>query len=74
MRSIRSYQREIALLKQLVRDMQWVQPSYNGSPSCSSCSAQQHWGCYHDCPAAKVTGDRGRVEEPQTLDEEGISG
>ena len=59
MKSIRTYQREIARLKQTITDMQWVQPTYNGNPSCSGCGEQKHHGCREECPAAKVTGDRG---------------
>ena len=60
-KSVRSYQREIAALKQLIAEMQWVQPSYNGNPSCSGCGNQKHWGCREDCPAAAITGDRGAL-------------
>lgn len=59
MKSIRSYQREIRKLKDLINDVQWVQPLYNGSPSCSGCGEQKHFGCSKECPVAKVTGDYG---------------
>ena len=59
MKSARTYQRQIAALKQLVAEMQWVQPTYNGSPSCAGCGAQEHWGCEKGCPAARVTGNHG---------------
>ena len=39
-RSVRSYQREISKLKKLVRQMTWVEPVYNGSPSCACCGHQ----------------------------------
>lgn len=42
MKSIRSYQREIKQLREMVASMLWVQPSYNGSPSCAFCGIQQH--------------------------------
>ncbi len=42
MRSARSYQRQIQRLMRLLEDVQWVQPAYNGSPSCSYCGEQQH--------------------------------
>lgn len=58
-RSVRTYQRKIAMLKQIIRDMQWVQPAYNGNPSCAGCGSQKHNGCEEDCPAAQITGDRG---------------
>jgi hypothetical protein len=58
-RSLTSYQREIRKLKALILSMQWVQPTYNGSPSCSSCGQQQHLGCTSWCAAARVTGNRG---------------
>lgn len=64
MRSVRSYQREISALKAAIREMQWVQPTYNGNQSCAGCGAQRHNGCEEDCPAASVTGDRGE-EEPR---------
>ena len=41
-RSVRSYQREIKNLRAWVDELQWVQPMYNGSPSCSGCGEQQH--------------------------------
>jgi hypothetical protein len=53
MRSQRSYQREIARLKRLVSDAEWVQPTYNGSPSCAFCGNQQHWNHAVDCPLPK---------------------
>ena len=55
----RTYQRRIAILMDLVTTMQWVQPAYNGCPSCAWCGAQKHLGCAKDCLAAKVTGDFG---------------
>jgi hypothetical protein len=61
-KSIRTYQRQIRALNALVADMQWVQPSYNGAPSCAGCGAMQYHGCDTDCPAAKITGDAGRPE------------
>lgn len=59
---VRTYQRQIAHLKRVIAEMQWVQPTYNGNQSCSGCGHQRHWGCESDCPAAKVTGDRGKPE------------
>ena len=58
-RSARSYQREIAKLKDVLNAAQWVQPSYNGAPSCSGCGAMKHHGCYEDCHVAAITGDAG---------------
>lgn len=49
-RGRRSYQREIRKLRELVRSVEWVQPMYNGSPSCPFCGAQQHWGHTASCP------------------------
>ena len=63
MKSIRTYQRKIKELKDLVSSIQWVQPTYNGSPSCSGGGAQQHHGCEKDCPVAKITKNRGETEE-----------
>lgn len=50
-RSVRSYQREIRALKHMIASMLWVQPGYNGSPSCSYCGEQQH---LHATPCAAV--------------------
>lgn len=61
-RSARSYQREIRILKDVIRAAQWVQPMYNGSPSCSGCGAQKHHGCEPGCDVAKVTGDVGEFD------------
>lgn len=58
-KTIRTYQRTIKHLRDLLADVQWVQPTYNGSPSCSGCGNQEHWGCAPDCPVARVTGSRG---------------
>lgn len=55
----RTYQRRIAALREIIVSAQWVQPTYNGSPSCSGCAAQQHQGCSLGCPVATVTGDWG---------------
>lgn len=59
MRSIRTYQREIARLKQLVAEMQWVQPTSNANPSCACCGHMKHWGCSDGCDAARISGDHG---------------
>lgn len=60
MRSDRSYQREIARLKALLRDVQWTQPTQIGSPFyCAGCGATQDAGCHPACLVAGVTGDRG---------------
>jgi hypothetical protein len=61
-RSVRSYQREIRELKNTIGEMQWVQPTYNGNPSCSGCGMQKHLGCSLGCPAASVTRDFGQQE------------
>ena len=53
-RNIRSYQREIRKLKNLVQDMTWVQPLYNGSPSCACCGNQKHMGHSQGCDAARL--------------------
>lgn len=53
MRSARSYQREIRRLKQTIAEAEWYQASYNGSPSCPFCGAQQHWNHYNDCPVPR---------------------
>ena len=48
-RSTRSYQREIKKLKDVLEQVEWVQPMYNGSPSCSCCGNQQHVGHAKGC-------------------------
>lgn len=62
MKSIRTYQREIARLKYVIWNMHWVQPTYNGNPSCAFCGNPKHRGCAADCQAAKITNDYGKVE------------
>lgn len=62
MKSVRSYQREIAKLKDLLADTQWVQPSYNGDASCSGCGEMIYHGCAKHCPVAKITGSHGTPE------------
>jgi len=49
-RGRRSYQRELRKLRELVRSAEWVQPAYNGSPSCPFCGAQQHHNHHAGCP------------------------
>lgn len=58
-RSLRSYQREVRQLRAVITAMQWVEPIHNGAPSCAGCGEMKHHGCASDCPAARVTGDRG---------------
>jgi len=62
-RSIRSYQREIQRLKELIRDMQWVEPISNSAPSCSCCGEMKHDTCASSCEAARITGDHGQLED-----------
>ena len=38
----RTYQRRIKRLIEIIDSMQWVQPTYNGSPSCAYCGEQKH--------------------------------
>ena len=52
-RSVRSYQREIKMLRDLLHDVRWVQPTYNGSPSCSGCGQQQHMHA-EECALSRV--------------------
>ena len=52
----RTYQRRIRRLRQMLADVEWVQPTYNGSPSCSYCGNQQHWGHATDCALASELG------------------
>ena len=49
-RGRRSYQRELRKLRELVRSVEWVQPMYNGGPSCPFCGAMQHWNHNAGCP------------------------
>lgn len=53
-RSIRSYQRRIKALKDLLRDVTWVQPIYNGAPSCSCCGQMKHHGHADDCDMLRL--------------------
>ena len=53
MKSIRSYQRRIKYLLDLMEQMQWVQPMYNGAPSCSLCGEMQHWED-HECELTRL--------------------
>jgi hypothetical protein len=53
-RSVRSYQREIQGLRSLLSAVEWVQPHYNGSPSCSYCGHQKHFGHAPDCLLAET--------------------
>ena len=57
MRTARSYQREIRKLKDLLASVEWVQPTYNGSPSCPFCGNQQHWNHGDECPLPKECRD-----------------
>ena len=41
-RRVRQLQRERAKLRFYIRYMQWVQPAYNGNPSCAFCGIQEH--------------------------------
>jgi hypothetical protein len=52
-KSARSYQRDIVRLQLMIADMLWVQPTYNGSPSCSFCGEQEHLHAKH-CEATRL--------------------
>ena len=52
--------RKLRELTQLIEQIQWVCPTYNGSDSCSGCGSQRHLGCEKGCPVAAITKDRGR--------------
>jgi hypothetical protein len=54
--SPRTYQRRIRELRDTLLSVEWVQPSYNGSPSCPFCLNQQHWGHEDDCPVVTLLG------------------
>jgi hypothetical protein len=56
-------EQQLADLILLITEIQWVQPTYNGSRSCSGCGAMHHWGCSPDCPVAAITQDRGAKED-----------
>lgn len=49
MKSVRTYQRKIAELRNLLACIEWVQPTYNGSPSCPCCGNQKHMGHGWQC-------------------------
>ena len=65
-KSIRTYQRQIAVLRRTIEDMQWVQPMSNSNQSCAGCGNMRHWGCTPDCPAAAVTGSPVAVPSEDT--------
>lgn len=45
-----------AYLLGLLEQVEWIQPRYNGNPSCPCCGAQQHWKHEPDCELAQVIG------------------
>lgn len=53
LRGVRSYRLEVAKLREMIASMLWVQPTYNGSPSCAFCGVQQHQHADH-CEASKL--------------------
>ena len=57
------------MLKSIIVNMQWVQPTSNSSPSCAFCGHQQHWGCANDCAAARISSDRG-IPDALTRDQQ----
>ena len=59
-KSVRTYQRKIKYLLGLIEHMQWVQPMYNGAPSCSFCGDMQHWED-HKCEVSELM----KKERPQ---------
>jgi lipopolysaccharide biosynthesis regulator YciM len=61
-RSVRSYQRELKILREMVASMLWVQPTYNGNPSCSYCGEQQHNHTQH-CAATKLVAEHYPAED-----------
>lgn len=52
MKSVRTYQRENKRLRNLLASIEWIQPTYNGAPSCPCCGAMQHWKHEPDCELA----------------------
>ena len=54
MRSIRSYQREIRKLKEILELIQFHQQRYNGYATCPDCEASQEEGHTKDCGLAKA--------------------
>lgn len=58
---VRKIERERATLRRYVELMHWVQPLYNGSPSCAYCGRQQH---LHegDCDVSRYLASIGRGE------------
>lgn len=59
MRTARSYQRQIRKLRILLASVTWVQPMYNGSPSCSCCGAQRHMGHDKGCEIVLALNPKG---------------
>lgn len=66
-RTRRSYQQEIRKLKAMIASMLWVQPTYNGSPSCAYCGEQQHQHAKH-CQATKLVADTWPLEDQRRVD------
>ncbi len=62
MKSLRTYQRNIKNLKDLIYNLQWVCPTSNSSDSCSGCGNHRHFGCKKDCVVAKITKDFGEKD------------
>ena len=49
----------IEKLESILSTVVWVQPRYNGSPSCSYCGNQKHWGHAEYCMIADFNEDKG---------------
>jgi hypothetical protein len=54
---------EIQRLKDILCQVVWVQPLYNGSPSCSYCGSQKHFGHSEGCAIEMFSDDKGGEEE-----------
>ena len=46
---------EVERLRRLLVAVTWVQPMYNGSPSCSRCGNQKHRGHAEGCDLAALS-------------------
>lgn len=45
-------------LRQLLEDIEWVQPISNSSQSCSCCGNMRHWGHEPECTLAQTIGSK----------------
>ena len=56
--TLQTAKRRVKALEDLILDMEWVQPTYNGCGSCPCCGNMDHWGHAKDCAVAKIKAAR----------------